>query len=91
MAYDVPTKPAAELVKAARDKLHTEDEAQAPQPTLDLDDEDVRLLILWAWRYAKTRNSFAPRHVKRLAERHKHLLSPWDLKEILEGGEPSSE
>jgi hypothetical protein len=91
MAYDVPTKPTAELVRAARDQLHAEDGEQAPQPVFDLDNEDVRLLILWAWRYAKTRNTFAPRHVKKLAERHRHLLNLWDLKEILEGGEPSSE
>lgn len=58
---------------------------------VDMDEEDVRLLILWAWRYAKTRDTFAPRHVKRLAERHKHLLNEWDLKEILEGGDSSSE
>ena len=38
------------------------------EPTLDLDADDVRLLVLWSWHYAKDRTSFAHRHVLKLVD-----------------------
>jgi len=49
------------------------------EPALDLDGDDVRLLVLWSWTYAKDRTSFAHRHVLRLVERNKHLFSDSEL------------
>jgi hypothetical protein len=50
--------------------------------TPKLDDEDVRLLCLWAWRHAKDRDSFATRHVLKLVRDNEHLFSLRDLEEF---------
>lgn len=46
---------------------------------IDLDEEDVRLLILWSWHYAKDRTSFAHRHVLKLVRLHRHLFNDSEL------------